>query len=663
MKKIKCLFFVIFIIGGFLISGELYQDYLNSFTNVCDYTTLYSDRHIDNDEILRDLKYASDKHNIDFFVVESGNTSVYSAYTNIYYSSHRVEQYINDNLGIYRGKAKSIFLGSNRIDFIDITKIPNLKNQTYFYLIGDSENQAKFKAELMEKYGGCVPRTGAEYHSTYKDFVVVWFILFAFCLVLSFYQIQISRKETLLKVMNGELLGKIIFKNIIIDTLVYSACFGLICFIMSLFCYIGYHFDVVLVMFVTMMVMNTILNLLLLRLNIKRDLSRSSRSRTNLILNYIFKLLLTIVTLSVITSNISVITNGLSYYSQKDFFERHSDYYYVYTCIDASEYSKEIDLANGKYEYQFYQYFTGQGKAITQVDFDTIETENEEFEIIYINKNNLNYMLECLPELSKSDFTENKVYYIFPEKFKSSEDFDFYFDDFDDSVRFFFEIDRNNQYKYETKSYKNNVKILEISEDFLYKSDYIKNPIIVYNNIDESKDNYEITSWQRLLYCESIMYQIDDNSIAEIEEVAGYSHDELYYEIENVYDVFQKNMEYIKRIIYMNAIITAIVLVLDVLITTMTVSLEYSVNKIEHAVKKTLGYNRFEQLKGLYLISTITSAIGTIIFAIVNIILNFVEFSVIPLCGIIVILLNIAVITIYSRKKEKENINKVLKGG
>ncbi len=586
MKKIKYLFFVIFIIGGFILSGELYQDYLNSFTNICDYTTLYFDRNINDDEIIKDLKIASNKNNVDFFVVKSGNTSTYSAYTNIYCSSYRAEQYLNDNLGLYTGTIRSIFLGSNKIEFNDITSAPNLKNQTYFYLIGDSENQLKFKAELMEKYGGCVPRTGAKYHSTLRDFVVIWFVLFAFCLILSFYQIQKSRKENLLKVINGELLGKIIFKNMVIDILVYSACFIFIRYVMPLFCNINYHFDIVLIMFVIMLVINTILNLLLLKFNIKRDLSRTLRSKTSLILNYIFKLLLTIITLSVITSNISIIINGLKYYSQKDFFERHSDYCYVYTCIDIPEYSDEIFLANGKYEYQFYQYFTGKGNAITQVDFGTIETENEEYEIIYINKNNLGYMLECMSEFSNSDFTENKVYYIFPEKFKNSKDFELYFNDFDDSVRFCFEIDRNNQYKYETRSYKSNVKMLEISEDFLYKSDYIKNPIIVYNNIDESKDNYEITSWQRLLYCDSIMYRIDNTSISEIEEMAGYSHDELYYEIENVYDVFQKNMEQIKRIIYINAIITAIVLVLDVVITTITVSLEYSVNKIEHAVKK-----------------------------------------------------------------------------
>ena len=43
MKKIKYLILVIILICGFLLSGELYQDYLNSFANVCDYTTLYSE--------------------------------------------------------------------------------------------------------------------------------------------------------------------------------------------------------------------------------------------------------------------------------------------------------------------------------------------------------------------------------------------------------------------------------------------------------------------------------------------------------------------------------------------------------------------------------------------------------------------------------------------
>lgn len=663
MKKIKYLFFAIFIICGFLLSGELYQDYLNSFANLCDYTTLYAESYINNDEMLEDLTNAADKNNVNFFVTESGNTSLYSAYTNIYCSSEGAEQYINDSLGVYEGTAKSIFLGSNKVTFKDVKDITNLKKQTYFYLIGDSENQTEFKAELMEKYGGSLPREGLEYHSTYRDFIVVWFILFAFCLVLSLYQILSSKKEALIKVMYGESLKQIILKNILTDTLVYLVCFGLIYFIMSLFCYTNYHLGIVLIMLAIMIVINIILNLLLLRLNIKRDLSRSSHSKNTLILNYVFKLILTIVTLCVITSNISVIANGLSYYSQKDFFEEHSDYYYVYTCIDTAEYSEEIDLANGKYEYGFYQYFTGRGKAITQVDFDTLETEDKEYEIIYINKNNLDYLFDCVPELSRADFTEDKVYYIFPESFKNSENFDFYFDDFDDWVRFFFEVDRNNQYNYMVKSYENNIKMLEISEDFTYKSDYIKNPIIVYNNIDESKDNYEITSWQRNLYCNDIMYQIDDNSIAEIEKAAGYSHNELYYEIENVYDLFQENMEYIKRLIYMNAIIAVIVLALDIAITTMTLSLEYSVNKIEHAVRKTLGYSRFERLKSLYLVSIITSSVGTVIFAIINLILNFTKLSVIPICGIIVILLDIAVITIYSGKKEKDNVNKVLKGG
>lgn len=663
MKKIKYLILVIILICGFLLSGELYQDYLNSFANVCDYATLYSENQIDNTEMYSDLLKSAKSHNIDFFVVDSGNTSLYSSYINIYCSSERVEDYINNNLGVYEGISKSVFLGSTKIGFKDIKDISNLKNQTHFYLIGNRENQSKFKAELVEKYGGSIPRDGANYHSTYRDLVLVWSVLFVFFLILSFYQVQSTKKETLLKVIYGEPLRNIIFKNIIKDTLIFIICFTVIYHIMSFFCYTKYHFKLVSIMFLIMIVINMIFNLSILKFNIKRDLSKSKYNKTTLILNYIFKSILTIVTLSVITSNVAIIFNGLSYYSQKDFFEKHSDYYYVYSCIDTAKFSEENLLECGKYEYEFYQYFTGRGKAITQVDFDTLETENEEYNIVYINKNNISYLIECTDEFSKDDFTEDKVYYIFPESFKNSKDFELYLYDFDDTVRFNFELERNNQYDYIIKSYRNNIKMIEISDDFAYKSDYIKNPIIVYNNIDESTDNYEITSWQRLLYCKNIMYKIDNNSIDEIEKNAGYSHDEIYYEIENVYEVFQKNLEHIKRIIYINTIITLVVLILNIAMTTLTISLEYSVNKIEHAIKKTLGYSKFEQLKKMYLISIITSSVGIVLFMILNYIFKLTDIIIAPICGIIMIFIDVIVITVFSKRKEKENINKVIKGG
>lgn len=663
MKKFKIILFGLLAIFGFFLNSENYQDYLRSFENGNDYVTMYSPPEVENQEMIDDLLSAAQKNDVSFFVSEYSNSSTFSAQKNIYYSSEEVVDLINNKYDIFEGTYKSILCGKTDVIFNDISSINNLPTYNYFWIFGDKDNQIQFKKELVSKYGGSVPREGFSVDGTVKNCIRVWLMLFSVSLLFSFYQILSDKKEALVRTIYGESLGLYIGKSILFDSLMYSITFSVIYFFMSSFCYVKFCIKYVVLLFGCLLIINALLHLNMLRFNLKKDLSKSKQSSHHLILCYILKLVISVVTISIVTVNGSVVLEGIKYYTQKDFFESRSEFSYVQNKIKFSESNEDNLLINAKYRYSFYQHFTGEGKAVMQVYLGDIKYSNNNYPIVYINKNNLKYLLDRIPELNADLFSENKVYYLFPSNISNASDFDSVLKETDDWVRWNLEMHYNYSYQYSIINYRNSISMIALSNRFELRSDYLINPIIAYNNRDESQDNYEITSDIRDIYDKDIMYDVSEDEIIELEKESGYNPAQFFLEIHNVYDDFQNNMIIVKRIGYINTVISVLVILLNIIITAIIISLEYSINKIELAVKKTIGYSRSERFKKLHFISGITTVIGTISFICINKAMHLTSSGMILICGLVILFFDLIIIMTFTRKADKDQIHKILNGG
>lgn len=274
MKKIKYIIYFLLVFLGFIITGEIFQDYLNSFESQSDYTTLYADKGVSHNEMLVDIENAAEKNNVEVFFVKRENSSVFSASIEVFTTSKKVDDYIKENYQVYQGRFKSLFSGTTEINFHNISQVSDITKVNYFYLIGDSENQVNFKLELVDKYAGSIPRDGAILTQAKTNIIAIWCLVSVLILLLSYYQVVSSRKEVLLKILYGESTITIILKGIISDILVISALSFVAYNLSSLFSYSRFYIKVSLLMLVAIILANSMIYLLLLRLNIRRDFSK-----------------------------------------------------------------------------------------------------------------------------------------------------------------------------------------------------------------------------------------------------------------------------------------------------------------------------------------------------------------------------------------------------
>lgn len=663
MKRIKFIVFSILAVILFFYNSENFQDYIREFENGNDFVTFYAPAETTSEEMLNDLSRAADESNISFFITDYVNLSTFSSKKTIYYSSQDVIDYINSTYYISDGNYKSIIGGKTEVKFESINNIENLTTYNCFWLIGSREEQRDFKNKLIVKYGGSIPREGFSYDGILQNSIKMCIILFVISLFISLFQIISYRKEALVRIINGESIIAYITGGIFNDFWWYCFLFAIIYFLMSILCYTNFCITYVLLAFMGMLIINSLLYLCFLKFNIKRDLSKTRISNKLLFGCYALKLITSVLIISIITLNSAVIFEGISFYSQKHFFESVSEYSYVNNKIRFPENTEENDLINAKYKYKFYQHFTRNGNALMQVYLGDVSCDNVVYPIVYMNKNNLKYLLNCIPELDSDSFTDDKVYYLFPQQAFTTNCYNLILHDTDEWVRWNLEMHYNYQYEYTVLCYQDGTNILALSNQFEMHSDYVQNPIIAFNNRDESQDAYNITSDIRDIYDRDIMYIINKEDILELERQFGYNTEDFLLEITNVYDDYLIRLDFIKRITYINTAITLLVIIMNIVVTVFIITIEYSVNKIDLAVKKTLGYSRFERFKKLHLLSFITTALGSFILLGINILTHISNSFLIVLCGLIVSIMDFLIIMFFSKKADNENIRKILNGG
>jgi hypothetical protein len=126
---------------------------------------------------------------------------------------------------------------------------------------------------------------------------------------------------------------------------------------------------------------------------------------------------------------------------------------------------------------------------------------------------------------------------------------------------------------------------------------------------------------------------------------------------------YQYHWDVLNKSLYINSLLTILFLILNLLITVVTVRLEYSVNAVQLALQKVMGYTFFERQRKLFFGCGICSAASTTIVVMTSHIFHLSGWLYVLCAGILFFVLDLLVLTIIVQKAEKERIIKILKGG
>jgi putative ABC transport system permease protein len=655
LKLIKYIvsFCVLFI--GMLIIGESHIFRLNNFYTEFDNTTLYLQTDTTDKEMVNDIVDSAARNEVEVFAFIRSPRSKFLTEFDLY-GTTGVEEYINENLNIFEEEYRSLFLGDIQFTFNDMKYVPGIEKIHDFYLIGSKEQVHQFKMDLIDKYAGNHPKEGYVSKESRNTIVSIWLLVISIILFLSFYDVVFQKKENLIRVSMGERIGKIIWKNILLDSFVVTLLFTLVLYILSKYTYVYFEFCISLLLFVILLFLNALLYLNLYFYNLKEVFSNVRGSKKLLSLNYSLKLVTAIITIFIISSNVALIFESFSLYKQKSFFEDHADYYYTrleHRLIVNNDGSftdriKESTIAQAAFYREFFETF----EATLLANASGILNGKG----ILANKNAFDYLLREIKELRGLNLTKD-IYFIIPEKMTDDA---MIIDQMREAIRFY-EGD-NFTYNYDVVYYDDIVNIISIDENYINGSEFVKNPVIIYNNMSADVLQSQINDdSHKITFLHDIMYKITDDEFNRFIEEHDLT-DQIVIKT-NVLENYKNHWRNAKRTLYINLIFSMLVLCLEFIIISSLIKLDYEVNAIELSIKKVMGHSMLEKNSKIIIMTVITAIFSILSTVTVAIIIRLDEVFYLAIGGIVILVLEVSVILFYVRKIENAKIQKILKGG
>ncbi|EGI2114996.1 DUF1430 domain-containing protein [Listeria monocytogenes] len=654
MKTIKYIISLCIIFIGILIIGESHIFRLNNFYTDFDNTTLYLQKDTNDVEMANDILNSAKSNDVEVFTFIKSPRSIFlNEY--VIYGTSNVKSYINKNLDISERKYTSLFLGDVDFKFKDLKSITSFKDVHNFYIIGKPNSVHQFKMDLIDKYAGNHPQKGFISNELRNTAICIWLLIIGVTLLLTYYDTILQKKENLIRVTMGESIHKIIWKNILLDSLFYLSTFGVILYILSKYTHVFYQFKISLILFFLLIILNALIYFNLYFYNLKEAFSNTSSSKKLLSLNYGLKLITIIITVFIISSNISLILQAYDLYKQKPFFESYSNYNYTrleYRLIENKDGTITDSQQDGIVQEKFYRQFFKKFNAtlLTNIS-DLLDTNG-----VLANKNAFKYLSHQIKELKSSNLDKD-IYFLIPKKLSNNIEI---ISQLKNAINFY--EGEGFAYNYDVIYYEDNINIINIDENYTYGSQLVENPVIIYNNVNRDKLKSPISKdTQNVNYVHDIMYDISNkefNNFIKQNNLQGQIVSKT-----NVMDSYNKNWNNAKRVLYINLVFTILVLILEFIVITSIIKLEYEVNSIELSIKKVLGYSMIEKNKKIILITFITTIISIISTLIAASILQLDKTFYLAIGGTVILVLELLVIAFYIYKIERSKIQKILKGG
>ncbi|WP_243122771.1 DUF1430 domain-containing protein [Haloimpatiens lingqiaonensis] len=227
--------------------------------------------------------------------------------------------------------------------------------------------------------------------------------------------------------------------------------------------------------------------------------------------------------------------------------------------------------------------------------------------------------------------------------------------------------DADFYYKYEVIYYDDNIHIVGIDEDNVYGSDLIKNPVIIYNNMEvhriksENDDEYR----EPLNELDDVIYKISSN-----DDIYKFNKFLEKYNLvgQNIYKInalekYENMWKIAKRILYINLVFSILVLLLEIIVINWIIKMEYKINAIELSIKKIVGYSILEKNRKIIIMTVITTTMSILTAIILNIIMKTQKAYYLALGGVVILIFEVLIIIFNIQKVENCEIQKILKGG
>ena len=661
MKKIRICFALIYIIVAIIVTGEMYIYYASSFE---DMTALEIDlEEIEQKkDVIQEIYMLAKEKDINICGISTKMSATYSV-DKIIYCDQILKEYLENDYYIEDGIYNGLLMGSVQISYKDISEIPEEKleksaSMVNFYCIGDDASIYSYVAELSKKYTVNPPYID-EYKSISSPIemlTIIWGLVGVAIVILCYYQLELEKKEIIVKTTLGENINKIILTNILFEGVILLLFYASV-FVFKFFTNSTFLINRISVIMFISFVISVIIQISVKFFNISEIMSNKKMSKKVIVITFLIKVISTIVVVVLVASEITNVSKYIDYSKQKPFFEMYKGYKYIQTRIEG--YTGELIFVENNFEEMLYRNFIEENETV-YIANDIHSTESGQT-IIVANYNTWEYLKSEILELTDIELKEG-IYVICKEDEVIN-------DDVEEMIRFMASTvydDNGSEIKFDYLKCVEDYDIVALNPDMLNHTNLYTNPIIVFVNI-RNMEKLPLNESLRLGFTSrNVLYNINEDESGKLFELyddEGY----LYIDIIDVYESYNEKLLEYENITYLLMLIIGIFILINVLISRLFIQLICSANAIEISVKKIVGHNLLSRYKDFFISTILQTVITLFITAFMlekmNNDVRTEEIGVVIIVAIGLQVLDFIVTNLFIIGHEKKSTNKILKGG
>lgn len=598
MKKMKYAIAAVLLMLGFIFTSEMFMNYLDNFEETY-YGVAFSFETTskEKDEIIQDFLDASVKNQIDFFTVDDKINSDYQKTIKIYGTEGALDA-LSDH-EIREKRYKSLFSGYMDVVFEDISKCKIIKRQEFFYFTGDNvDAMSGFRDDLAGEYGGEDPILYDSIKSTIHRIGTIWGIIYLIIILLTVYDITLQRKEYTLQVILGYDLRTVFMKNIFQDVIIFSGMYFLIPCLLNKWMNVYFLFHIFVMIFILFLLLNICANILIFKVNVQKNFSNADENQGILKINYVIKAVTLLLVSFALSVNVGLITEGIDYYRQLDFFKKHSEYEYYQLNYKANSQLSEMD---GIVAQEFYKTFFK--NSLIYADFSEMLSIN--YPTVLLNHNAQKELIEQNEEWREilNECREEKVYIAIPEQLREK----------DEKVSASGEICEavlGYEGEKEIVFYDKRTQLISFNSSLHpFKSKGLKKPIVIFDNT-EPVINEEMADRQ-LYYAYDILYDIPDKEVEDFIKTHQLGSEIVIKT--NAWEAYEYNWKVVKRFTRISLVLSVILFLIEFIMVFTIVKMEYMYHAFQITLMKIFGYSQIKRILNPVFITILCGAINIVL--------------------------------------------------
>jgi len=647
LKKIKfavCVFLLLFCLA---LGGELYQVYLDSFTDGVYYFSsarMVYDTDSDIQKKKEKITALSEKNNCMVFCAEKNVLGASSSEITVYIPDAATEAEVKKQLSIAPGEYKSLFSGITTVCFKDFYEATD---NMYFYFFGAEESIWNIKNDYNRSFNSGTLKRESPQH-------IQWFLLLAWAafglvlLFLTWFDIQFQKKENFVLVSLGKPVSHIIIKNIFKDVGFLVAAAAALIFVLSPFTYIAYSINISLLLFGAFLLLNSLVYLTMFRYDMKMALSKSNFSTAVLSDCYVLKAISLIVTVAVLSANILIISENGILLNRREYVAGYSGYSFLNVVDRSTENLSSAQMTKReKFLYKVENEIMKKEYAENDMAFSNIALSGRDLDYVVISENSAE-LLDGIKAVESIDFSKD-YYILLPEGCENPQEKT-------EKCKAMLEV--TDKQSCEVLTYSENKSVFHFTQTSYSTVNFkaTASPVIILL----SSSDMPVSSYVSFL---DAMFNITQEDIDYYKSKYKLEEKHMDIKVTNVAQRTEYAWAVLGRMTGLSAALSLFMLLLELLMIITIAKLEYITNSVELSLKKILGYSLFSRNKAMVLLNAFSVFIGVFTAVTVALLLKVGIWLLFLLVGLAIFALECVTICYYSARLEKTNVPKILKGG